>query len=616
MDAYSNIKEHVAGLVHSACSKLKYPVAREEVLRSLEEPRDAFGDLACTLAFELAKRLKTAPRSIAEKIKNEIAKDERIERVEVAGAGYINFFFNYAVFAGEVIESARGENFGAGENKRAKVLVEFPSVNPNKPWHVGHMRNAILGDSVARVLERAGYEVERESYIDDLGLQVAQSLWGYLHLSSKTEGKIDHWLGEQYVEVAKRMEDAKVDSEVREIMKKLEHGEGEVAENARALTEKCVLAQHETAFKLKIFHDVLIWESDIVKSNLLKLALEKMLASGAVARESEGKNAGCTVARMEGEEFENMESPDKVLVRSDGTATYTGKDIAFQMWKFGILPLQFKYKKFLDQPNGKTLYSTARAGENKNFGKAKIVINVIGVEQKYPQRVVYSVLENMGYKNEAKNSIHLSYEHAWLPDEKFSGRKGTWIGYSADEVVDEGIKRAHAEIKERFKDMGEDERKEIARVVGVGAIRFSFIRTTPEKKIIFKWEDALNFEGDSAPYLQYSYARAHRIIEKSGEEKTKKQNCALLVTSDEKKLVKTLARFPFVVEQAAREYRPHIIADYLLDLATSFNKFYTSCPVLSAEEGLRDARLALVEASANALRIGLDLIGIEAPRRM
>ena len=617
-DPFAHARENVVELICGSCRKLKLQVSEEEIEASLEYPKEQFGDLASAICFELAKREKKAPRSIAESIKDSIKSGGIVEKVEVAGAGYLNFYFNFGKFTELTVEAVE-ENKNYGEvdlGKGKKALVEFPSVNPNKPWHIGHLRNALLGDSVSRILEFAGYKVERENYIDDLGLQVAQSIWGYMKLSNRINGKVDHWLGKQYVEVARRTGEKEVEEEVRGIMKKLEEGENETAKLGRELSEKCVKAQYETAFKLNIFQDVLIWEDNIVQTKMLEGAIDMLLKKGAAVKESEGQNSGCIVAKLEGvKEFADMESPDKILVRSDGTATYTGKDIAFQLWKFGILPNKFTFSVFMKQPNGKQLYTTSSKGKKRPFGKADLVVNVIGMEQKYPQKVLASLLKSMGYEKEAGSSIHLSYEHAWLPDEKFSGREGTWIGYTADELIEKAVDYAKGEIKNRFREMNEKEKGEIARAVGVGGIRFDFLKTSPEKKIVFRWEDALNFEGDSAPYIQYSHARAARIIEKS-HGKSRGVDCSILNSPDEKRLVRLIAKFPSVVRNAAKDCRPHYVADYLIELATAFSKFYTTCPVLTAPEKERKARLALVGCTKRVLKNGLELLGIEAPARM
>ncbi|MFH1285610.1 MAG: arginine--tRNA ligase [Candidatus Micrarchaeota archaeon] len=633
--AYTKAKEEIVEAVYSACEKLGYAVSEDEVSRAIGEAKPEFGDLTCTLAFDLAKKMKRNPKEIADNLAKEIGKLKFTEKVSTVGP-YVNFTLGSA-FAkesvGEILKMKK--EYGSGKKAKKKVIIEFPSVNPNKPWHVGHLRNAVLGDSVARVLEFSGLQVERLDYINNLGLQVAQSVWGYLNMNTKNslpEGgyggtsnlggappgfgkKFDHWLGEQYVEVAKKFENKENEKEVRALMKEMEEGKGKNVEKAREVAMKCVLAQYETAFRLNIFHDAMIWESEVVSGKLFESALAEMEKKGIIKRESEGKNAGCVVVKLEQlEEFKDMENPDKIIVRSDGVIAYTGKDVAFQMWKFGLLPYKFKYASALKQANGKMLYSSASSGKAMNFGKAELVVNVIGVEQAYPQRMIGVVLKLMGYEKEAENSVHLAYEHAWLPDAKFSGREGTWLGYSADEVIEEAVKRARDEIKARFEGMDEEEKDAIAEIVGVGAIRFSFVRTSPEKKIVFKWEEALNFEGDSAPYVQYAHARASRILEKAG--KKEKPKLEILENAEEKMLIRRLSLFPKIVAQAAREYRAHYVADYALDVASSFSKFYNASPVLKSEGDVREARVALVEATRIVLANSLALLGIEAPERM
>lgn len=446
------------------------------------------------------------------------------------------------------------------------------------------------------------------NYIDDLGLQVAQSVWGYENVSKKAEGKFDHWLGRMYVDVAKRIEDESVAEDVRGILKRMEEGGNETAALARDVCERCVAAQLETAAQMRIAQDVLVWESDLVRAGVYAKALDEALRAGVAVKESSGKNAGCIIARLsESSEFKDLESPDKVLVRSDGTATYTGKDFAFQMWKFGIVDDALRYKSF------DALWSSG-GSEAKPFGKASIVINVIGVEQRYPQAVIRRMLELMGYAREAKNSVHLAYEHVWLPEAKFSGRKGTWIGSTADEALEEATERAHGLIKEKFAALPEAEKNAIAEAVGVAALRFGLVRVSPEKRITFDWQQALSLEASSAPYLQYAHARACRIIEKAGTAAA--ADASLLADERERELLRMIAKFPGAVQKACREYRPHVVAEYLLELAAAFNTFYNALPVLGAEAALRSARLALVDAARITLRNGLELLGITALERM
>ncbi|MDD5317965.1 MAG: arginine--tRNA ligase [Candidatus ainarchaeum sp.] len=625
MDAFTEMKREAARVVASACGSVGYQVSEEDVFCKLEVPKEEFGDIASPVAFDVARAERTSPRKIAEKITVAMRMFSLVPgpffvNAKVAGAGYVNLYLDAAAFSEKVLNEvqAGGGDYGRNDSgKGRRAIVEFPSVNPNKPWHVGHLRNAVLGDSVARLLEFSGYSVQRMDYIDDLGLQVAQSVWGYLHLSGRIEGKADHWLGAQYVKVAKKIGDEKVEAEVRGIVKEMEEGGSQTAEKARELAMKCVLAQYETAFKLGIFHDVLLWESDIVRGKLFDAAVRMALESGAAVREAGGKNAGCVVARLEGAQgFEGMESADKVLVRSDGTAVYTGKDLAFQLWKFGLIESGFRFSELLVQPNGRKLYTSGKAGKpDARFGKADLVVNVIGVEQAYPQLVLKVLLKAMGFAAQSENSVHLAYEHAALPEGKFSGRAGTWVGFTADELLAETEAEAQKQVRERFKDMGEKEKRAVAAMVSVGAIRFDFLRTTPERKLVFKWEEALKFDGDTAPYVQYSHARAARILEKAGKPGGK-PDYAALSSPDEMRLVKRLALFPETAAGAAKAYRPHMVADYLLDLSKDFSRFYANCPVLQADGKAKAARLKLVSCYKSVCRNGLLLLGIGAPERM
>jgi len=436
---FLKLKRKIAEAVSEAAG-----VALEEAEASVELPKGQFGDVATSICFSLAKQRsprgdhspnsanltseKKSPVALATEVCAKLKLPAWVAEAKTTGP-YINFFLSEKFFAELAKEAAAdGADFGRGKRGKGKTIIEFPSVNPNKPWHIGHLRNALLGDSVARVLSFSGENVERADYIDDLGLQVAQSFWGYLNLGKKPEGKLDLWLGGEYVEVSKRFEtEEKVQQEVRALVKEMEEGEGKNAQDARALVEKCVAAQYETAFKFGIYHDVMIFESDILRT-IFEEGMARLKENPGIVKETEGKNAGCLVAKMASPEFAAMESPDKVLVRSDGTATYTGKDVIFQMWKFALLKNDFAYSRAISQPNGKECFKTDAKGKPMKFGKAARVVNVIGMEQAYPQKVIREILLSMGYKKEAENSVHLSYEHVGLEDARFSGRQGTWVG--------------------------------------------------------------------------------------------------------------------------------------------------------------------------------------------
>lgn len=614
--AYSREKARraVAALVRDGCARLGHELSFEEALRSLENPRENFGDIASKAAFML--RGKGNPKELAETIARNIEANPLVEKVETQGP-YINFTLSSEYYSGVLHEVlGRGDCYGRGLKTNFVTLIEYPSVNPNKPWHAGHLRNAILGDCVAHGVEFAGGNTLRINYIDDLGLQVAQSIWGYLNLGSNVEGKADHWFGRQYVEVAEKLKDPKIESEVRALMHELEEGKGELCGKARKIVSEILRAQLETAFSLGIYHDALVWESDIVRSHLLQKGLGRLQEKEAVELVKEGDKAGCLVVKLKGvEEFAHMDDPDKILVRSDGTATYTGKDVSFQMWKFGLLEASFRFSTFLTQPNGKPLLTTDAGGRPSCLPHADAVVNVIGSEQSYPQAVVKYSLKAVGYGEQSENSVHLAYEHVELPEERFSGRSGNWVGFTADEIIATAVDKAREEVVKRFPEMASLERERIARDVGIGAVRYAFIRTSPEKRLVFNWKEALSFEGDSAPYVQYAHARACRLLEKCVGEG--KRDASLLTHPKERALIKKLAEFPEVVNTSANLYRPHHVTAYLFELASSFNSFYMELEVLKAEsEELRQARISLVEASRMVLRNAMGLLGVPAPERM
>ncbi len=648
-ETLETIKSEIAATIIAAADSCKYglgtglPEDSEEAMQAIVQTIELgrMGDLSSKAAFIISKNLGSEdskgkgknPAEIAAEIAAALQKTTNqnassiIQKVEGAGP-YINFTLNDSAYANMLSTIlTKKEKYGAGKKKLKKVIIEFPSVNPNKPWHIGHLRNALLGDSVARILEFDGYPVERMDYIDDLGLQVAQSLWGFINYDSTppANSKFDSWLGHQYVGISKKFEEDKAVVEgVRELLKKMEEGDNDIAVAGRNLAENCVRGQYETSFAFGIYHDVLIFESDILRT-IFHDGIESIKKNDAVVLETEGKNKGCWIVRL-GEEFEKefgkMENPDKVLVRSDGTAVYTGKDLIFHLWKFGKLK-NFKYEPFIKQPNGKVAYKSSPSpkAQPMDFGAATSAINVIGVEQKYPQRVIVEVFRRLHFENEASNLHHLSYEHVGLPDEKFSGRKGTWIGFTTDELLAEAERRVVEKIKS---DLPEKEKLEIAHLVGVGAIKFSFLRTGAEKRITFRWEDALSMEGDSGPYLQYAYVRTNGILTKAeakGISITDSTKTGLppgvKFNDQERKLIKKLAQLPDLVARCSKERAPHHLTQYALEVAADFSSFYTTSPVLVAEtEELVKSRLAITLATSIILKNALGLVGIDCPERM
>ena len=607
----------------------------ENVQNSIEIPPDSsMGDLASTLAFALAKERKQNPAKIAQdilpKIESLTEKTPLISKVEAKGP-YINIFFDRAEFSKISITDVKGvmDNYGKSRQFEGKrVLIEFPAVNPSKPWHIGHARNAILGDTLSNILEWVGYDVVRLDYINDLGLQIAQLVWK-LKKTSDDHGnmKYDHFLGHLYVDVQEVFEKSEeVQKEVREVSRHLEDLQSEDAQISGKMVSMCVAAQAQTGYRLGIFHKLQVWESAIAHSGILGLAREKMLQCENIFMPKDGEKEGCIVADLSViDEFKDLTDPYKILFRSDGTRTYTGADVALQLWKFGLIKDPFKYSIFEKQPNGEDVKRTSLEGEDGDLGKFDIVLNVIGTRQAHPQKMVYTVLGLMGYSKESENSHHIAYEFVGLEGEDFSGRQGTWIGFTTDDVIDKATELALVEVDKRNPDESDEFKEQVANQVAVGAIRYFMLNASPDRKITFRWEQALDFNGDAAPYLQYSLARAKRILEKIGQEDKGVTQFDQIISDPEFELVKAIAKFPEEVLGVANAMKKEVwgtsfvsnrISAYGYSLATLFSKFYDSCPVLKANPKVREERLALVKAFTITMTNCLRILGIPVIDRM
>jgi arginyl-tRNA synthetase len=611
-----------------------FSVPKDLVAESIEKPPDsALGDLASTISFSLAKELKMNPAAVISeflpKLKERVAVESMIKEVTTKGP-YINFFFDHGKVAELTISSVLQLDRAYGqsdvfEGKRA--LIESPAVNPSKPWHIGHARNAILGDTLCNILDWVGYDVVRLDYVNDLGLQIAQLIWKLKKTDEERGGmKYDHYLGHLYVDVQKAFDESEsVQNEVREVSRKLENLDSDEAKLSAKMVTECLKAQNETSYRLGIFHDYQVWESAIAHSGILELAQKMMLKSDNILKLDEGEKAGCIVADLSViDEFKDMKDPYKILFRSDGTRTYTGADVALQLWKFGIIEDPFKYSKFEDQPNGTPVYRTDLHGEKRNLGKFDIVMNVIGSRQAHPQKMVYTVLDLLGYPQESVNSHHIAYEFVGLEGADFSGRHGTWIGYSTDDVLDRAAELAKTEVDKRnpiedniFKDT-------VANQVAVGALRYFMLNASPDRQITFRWGEALDFNGDAAPYLQYSHARAQRILEKA-DDKIGQFDLNQLTTDAEFELVKAIAQMPEEILEVAKALKKNVwgtsfpsnrLTAFTYNLANLFSKFYDTCPVLKAEDALRNSRLSLVHAFKTAMANCLTVLGIPIVNRM
>ncbi|MGV9169466.1 MAG: arginine--tRNA ligase [Promethearchaeia archaeon] len=606
-----------------------------EVRKSIEiPPNPKMGDLASTVAFVLAKKEHKNPAEIVtdlgEKIEQEIAQESLIERVETTGP-YANFFFDNGKFAALTMEEVQEADTQYGMSDKylgQRAMIESPAVNPSKPWHIGHARNAVLGDTLGKVLKAVGYDVIHLDYINDLGLQIAQLTWKLQEMDEiEPAEKYDHFLGKLYVEVQKEFEEnADVERQVRDISKQLEDRDSEASNNSLQMVLRCTKAQNKTAYRLGIYKDYKILESTIAHSGLLDTAKEMMLKSESIMKLEGGNKAGCIVAKLDTiEEFADMKDPYKVLFRSDGTRTYTGADVAFQMWKFGIVDDPFKYVTLEEQPNGESVYRTSFEGEDKEIGDVDLVFNVIGSAQSHPQRLIYTILHLLGYEREAKNSHHVAYEFVGLEGADFSGRKGTWIGYTCDDILDKTTSLALEEVEKRNPDETDNFKQEVAAQVGTGAVRYLLLKASPDRRITFRYEDALDFNGDAAPYLQYSHARAKRILEKAKQVTANEVDYSGLTSPHELALIKKIAKLPEVVlsvvdgmkkEVWGTTFQTNMIATYAYELANRFSKFYDTCPVLQAPAKTKNARLMLVAAFKTTMANTLRLLGIPVIDKM
>ncbi len=593
MHPIGEARERIAEAISAAAG-----VSREDALKSMGIAKNQlFGNFESRIAFDIAKRDKVNPVQAASGIAKKLPKMDIVAKAEAKGP-YINFFLSPGYYNEAVKSLAKGAV--KPKSKGKKAVVEFPGVNPNKPWHIGHLRNAVLGNCVANLLDFQGYNVERADYIDDLGLQVAQSLWYNTKFPSESKEKFDLFVGKQYVEAAKLLENKDNENEIRSVLEKMEKGSNETAKKANAFVEKVVLSQSETSFWYGIFHDYMMFESTIVRE-FLPTGISMLEKNGALRKESTGKNAGCWVLPLEGDEFKGQLETDKILIRSDGTTTYTGKDIIFHLWKFGALDKKIKFKEIMKQPNGVICYRSAPEGKGMKFGKADIVINVIGVEQVHPQNIVKYALRKLGYSKEASNYIHVAYGAVRLPEGKFSGRKGTWLGYTADDLVEEGIGKARERMKEA-------KQEDVNRIVNA-AIKYSMLKVGAQKEVVFEWDRALSMEGDSGPYLLYSYVRAMKILEKSGKKEAPGE-----YNQEEKDLLFKLSQFYDAAESSARNFEPSVMANYLVEAAAMFHSYYAKYRVVGTPE--EASRIGIVKAFANVMKAGLGLLGIETVEEM
>ncbi len=610
-------------------------------------PSPAFGELSSSICFELSKHIARKPREVANQVAEvvDVKPFQLIRSVKAAGEGYINFYVDLARFSDLNIRSIRALDNEYGyvkSDEPIQTIVEHTSVNPIHPIHIGQARNPMLGDALARILKARGHPVFRHYYIDDVGRQTAVIAYGYEKLGEPTpEGKPDHFIGLIYTITSAIMEVRRLKKEIKLAKKSLsneetaklqkelddwmsvainledkypklfghllnkigededpesivsglnsryEAGEEKAKRLIRKVCQRCIEGFRETLGRVGVSFDSWDWESDFAWNSDVSKVINRLKKTPYVFREGGVLefNADRVTQDLNLKEAfglrEEYEIPSLTLIRADGTTLYTTRDIPYSLWK---------------------------------FRKAKRVINVVGMEQSLSQLQLKLALYALGQKDYARNLVHFAYNLVRLPGYRMSGRRGRYV--TLDEVIDEAVKRAYNEVSKRSPHMSEEKKHRISHIVGIGAMKYALVEVDATKPVVFTWDRVLDFEKNSAPYIQYSHARACSILRKALRE-PKKPDCSLLVAPLERDLILMLARFPEVFIDAAENLKPNIIADFANALADKFNKFYTTLPVIKARPPeLGDARLALVDSMRIVLRNASNLLGIEVPNRM
>ena len=633
-----------------------------------QPPKIEFGEYALPIAFELARKLRKAPRKIAEEIVAGLGPVDGFAKLEVAGAGYINAYVDRAALATELAaDRFPGDRSPAADVAAGKVLVEHSSINPNKAAHIGHLRNAILGDTFVRLLRFAGREVDVQNYIDNTGVQVADVVVGFLHIEKKSRAQIealaaaprfDYYCWDLYARVSHWYEEDESNLQARAAMlRSIEEGNNETAAIADLISIAVLKCHLETMDRLDIEYDFLPRESEILHLHFWDAAFTKLKEAGVLTYEDEGKNTGCWVMRRAGTAAEPLTTEDteekiteedqKVIVRSNGTVGYVGKDIAYHMWKFGLLGRDFGYRKFYRYPNAHDCWISTTEGEkdHPHFGDVAEIYNVIDARQSEAQNTVIEALRELGHGEAADRYTHFSYEmvaltprcaaelgyqlseedkgRSWI---EVSGRKG--FGVKADDLLDALIASAGKEVDARHPELSEAERARIATQVAIGALRYFMLKFTKPSVIAFDFKDALSFEGDTGPYAQYAVVRASNIFRKGGlDPESFCRDAAGLVSTegfakyltgessnDIWELWLAAAKTSYIVGQCIATTEPAYLAKHAFQLAQLFNTFYHRYPILSeADEGRRTFLLATTAVVRRELIRVLAAMGIGVP---
>ena len=622
-----------------------------------QTPKVELGELASPVCFELAKKLKKAPRAAAEELVRSIRNIPGVQKIELAGGGYINFFLNrMTVFRETFDEIVVRRELGAVGEDTGKVVVEHTNINPNKAAHIGHLRNSTIGDTFVRILKSCGRHVEVQNYIDNTGVQVADVIVGFKYLEKKSVAevrgligdptiKFDYYCWDLYAKVSAFYEAQDPKHALRgKTLQEIEEAGNETAEMAELVAMTIVGCHLETMERIGVRYDLLPRESDILHLKFWERAFEQMKERNAIFFETEGKNKGCWVMRIDTEGYDD----DKIIVRSNGTVTYVGKDIAYQLWKLGLLDQDFYYQHF--DHTRSVWVTSSKPGETIHpaFGHGRMVYNVIDVRQSYLQNVVRQGLLGLGYEDQVKNSVHFNYEVVALtpscaeelgvelsaedrkrPHIEVSGRKGQ--GVKADDLLDRLETDARKEIEGRNPELAPLEVTETAHQIAVGALRYFLLKFTRNAIIAFDFKDALNLVGETGPYLQYAAVRAGNIMRKMGENDVQFSVHELAVYAREEDIasyldeandiwdmVYTASRLDEIAAQVVTTLEPATLAKYSFTLAQKFNLFYHQYKGIIEEKDhhRRNFYLAVVELVRQSLGMSFDMMGMQTPRRM
>jgi arginyl-tRNA synthetase len=627
------IKDQLVGDLQKAIKSLGFKAS--DIVVSISE-KEEFGDYTTNSPLQLAKQNSQnryqSSLEIAKAIIEKLGHPDYLERVDIAGPGFLNFFIKPEIFAKEVDQlTLKNLVPNLGENK--KVILEHTSVNPNKAMHIGHLRNAVIGDSLVRTLRKIGYQVQAQNYIDDTGVQVtdtfiAKSQRQKLGIREKEETEsLEDYYWDIYSEINRLYQEKPELLKVREeVMKEVEEGSNQTASGVKEVAVEMTKAITQLLATFDIYHDLLVWESDILKIGLWKKAFDLLITTQGFEKETEGKNKGTWLVRF-GEGGDDEHTQDKIFVRSNGTATYTAKDFAYNLWKFGLLPIDFTYQVW-EKIGSQTIFTTDPKGHpNDQFKKSDLVYTVIDQRQSYVQEVIKELLERLNFSNQAKNFRHVSYGVVSLSANTakalgiileegkntyaMSGRKG--IGIKVRDLQSLLVAKLEEEKPEKLGNERGGNRITADRIANC-AIKYYMLKYNSNSEIVFDFDQALSVYGATGPYLQYTYARVWGILEKAKDLKDKEAKYT--PNSTETHLIKKMLEWSTVLTTFNLELEPVTIANYAYELAQSFNSFYEKNQVVMALSNERAFRVELVKKFEIIFKDVLDSLGIEAPERM